>query len=392
MRGYIKPNLNKDGKIISYRIAVSIGRDPVTKKPRHIYETFKRKGDADKRLNELVRRRENGMLFAPSRDSLGSYLENWLRDIVKPNLSPRTVEGYESIINKHIIPAKVGKIPLTQLKPPDIQGYYSDKLQSGLSNRTVLHHAMCLHGALRNAVKTGLVPFNICDATTPPKAVKKEMQIMNEKEMQIFLELARNTRYHTLFYLALFTGMRRGELLGLKWSDIDLLGMQISVNRSLYQLANGEIIITKPKTNKSRRLISLTPSTCEVIRDEYAKQKATQESLAAQWNEDSFVFSEWDGKHLLPNTISHAWQKLAKKAGMKGVRLHDSRHSHATLMLKAGIHPKIVSERLGHSSITITLDTYSHVVPGLQQAAANKFDELVLPRQNLNLAKQLEKI
>jgi integrase len=412
MRGYIKANKNKNGKIISYRIAVSLGRDPVTKKPKHIFETYKRKAEADKRLNELVRRRETGMLFAPSRDSLAAYLKKWLDDQVKPNLSPRTAEGYETIINLHFAPSTIGKKPLTRIKPADIQSYYTDKIKSGLSNRTVLHHAMVLHGAFKNAVKLGLIPYNICDATTPPKAVNKEMLIMNEKEIHLFLELARDTPYYTLFFLALFTGLRRGELLGLKWSDIDLLDMTLSVNRSLYQLANGEIIIRNPKTEKSRRLVSLTPSTCDVLRKELAKQKSTLEELKQKkeeeqkpedkqnsekikkeeykWSDDRYIFSEWDGKHLLPNTVSHAWQKLAKKSGLKGVRLHDARHTMATLWLKMGIHPKIVQERLGHSSIQITLDTYSHIMPGLQAAAAAKFDEMMLPKPNSDPVAQLE--
>ncbi len=423
MRGYIKANKNKDGKIISYRIAVSLGRDPVTKKAKHTYETFKRKGDAEKRLNDLVRRRETGMLFAPSRDTLGTYLTSWLKDTVKPNLSPRTHEGYSSIIEKHLKPSIIGQLALTRIKPTDIQSYYGDKLKGDkekgikpLSNRTVLHHSMVLHGAFKNAVKTGLIPYNICDATTPPKAIKKEMQIMNEKEIHLFLELARDTPYYTLFFLALFTGLRRGELLGLKWTDIDLLDMTLSVNRSLYQLANGEIVIRNPKTDKSRRLVSLTPSTCDVLRQELAKQKAILQEIKQKkeeqkkeeqktednqnpdntkkeeykWSDDRYIFSEWDGKHLLPNTVSHAWQKLAKKSGLKGVRLHDARHTMATLWLKMGIHPKIVQERLGHSSIQITLDTYSHIMPGLQAAAAAKFDEMILPKPNPDPVAPLE--
>ncbi len=188
--------------------------------------------------------------------------------------------------------------------------------------------------------------------------------------------------------------------LGLKWSDIDLLGMTLSVNRSLYQLANGEIIIRNPKTDKSRRLVSLTPSTCDVLRRELSKQKATLQGIKQnpdntkqeeyKWSDDRYIFSEWDGKHLLPDTISHAWQKLAKKSGLKGVRLHDARHTMATLWLNMGIHPKIVQERLGHSSIQITLDTYSHVLPGLQAAAAVKFDEMMLPKANPDQVAQLE--
>jgi integrase len=195
------------------------------------------------------------------------------------------------------------------------------------------------------------------------------------------LEAAKKTPYYALFYVAIFTGMRRSEILALRWSDIDLLLCQVYVTRTLHHLRGGSIVFRAPKTAKGRRMISLSPSASLVLREHKEKHKLDQAMLGISPKDDDLVFSDLNGKPLLPNTVTHAWIKLVRRIGLQGIRLHDARHSHASLMLKAGTHPKIVQERLGHSSVTITLDTYSHVTPGLQEAAAARFDELVSPKR-----------
>jgi integrase len=188
--------------------------------------------------------------------------------------------------------------------------------------------------------------------------------------------MAQQTQYYALFYTAIFTGMRRSELLALRWQDVDLLLLQVSVNRSLHQIKGGRTVFRQPKTEKSRRLIALTPSTASLLQEYRNSQNILRESLGySKLTDADLVFCRYDGKPFLPNTVTHNWTKLVRRAGLSGIRLHDARHTHASLMLKKGIHPKIVQERLGHSSIQITLDTYSHVAPGLQQAAAKQFDE-----------------
>lgn len=197
----------------------------------------------------------------------------------------------------------------------------------------------------------------------------------------IVLEAAKATPYYALFYLAIFTGMRRSELLALRWCDVDLLLCQIYVTRTLHHLRNGEIVFRAPKTAKGRRMIALSPSTIIVLREYREKQELARAMLGISLKDDDLVFSQLDGKPLLPSTVTHAWIKLVRRTGLEGVRLHDARHSHASLMLKQGTHPKIVSERLGHANIGITLDTYSHILPGLQEAAADRFDKMVTPRR-----------
>lgn len=213
---------------------------------------------------------------------------------------------------------------------------------------------------------------------------------MNESDLHLFLEYAKDTPYYALFYTALFTGMRRAELLALRWSDVDLTLCQLSVTRSMQYLNSGglgeRITFKEPKTSKSRRLIALSPSTAIVLTEHRAKQDELRQSLDyLPTSDDDLVFSHYDGTPLLPNTITHAWIRLTRKCGLSGVRLHDARHTHASLLLKQGVHPKIVQERLGHGSIQITLDTYSHIVPSMQQAAADKFDDIVLSKRRTKL-------
>ena len=175
--------------------------------------------------------------------------------------------------------------------------------------------------------------------------------------------------------------MRRSELLALRWQDIDFIYSQIYVNRSLHQLKDSSYVFTQPKSAKSSRTIALTPSTILMLREYHEQQKLEARYAGKALTDIDLVFSNLDGKPLRPNTITRAWTTLAAKYGLKVIRLHDARHTHASLMLKQGIHPKVVQERLGHSSIQMTIDTYSHVAPGIQEAAAKRFDDLLLNKQ-----------
>jgi integrase len=222
-----------------------------------------------------------------------------------------------------------------------------------------------------------MIVRNPADAVTSPRVQRSEMQTWDEDEIKTFLEAIKDSPYHALFYTALYTGMRRNELLGLRWSDIDIPLSLVHVNRSLLLLKNGEITFRTPKTSKGRRAIDLPPSLTLLLKEYREKQALDRAMLGIPLTDNDLVFSQYDGKPLLPDSVTHAWIKLVRRAGLKPIRLHDTRHTMASLMLKQGVHPKIVQERLGHASIQITLDTYSHVAPGLQKAAAERFDELV---------------
>jgi len=364
----------------TYSIKISLGKDPATGKYKSQWFTIKgSKKDAEKGLSEILHQLDTGYYMKPIKQTLGDYLAEWLKR-VQGNLSPRTIEGYKTII-KRIIP-QLGNILLTQLKPGDLQRYYSDSLTTGrlnghggLSPLTVRHHHTLLHRALKNAMEWGLISRNPADAAHPPRPGASAINIMSEDEVQTFLEAAMNTGYYRLYYTILFTGMRRSEVLALRWSDVDLLLCQISVSRSIHQLSNGVYIYRQPKSAGGRRIIALSPSTVQILREHREIILAERVMLNTPLKDTDLVFSKYDGSPIRPDTITRAWPDLARKCGIAAHRLHDARHTHASLMLKQGIHPRIVQERLGHSTISVTLDTYSHVAPGLQEAAAQRFDD-----------------
>lgn len=372
MRGHIVKRYKN-----SYTIVLSLGVDPSTGKRKQQWISVKgTKKDAERKLADLLHQLDNGTFIKPSKTTLAEFLERWLRDYAKPNLSPRGFERYASIIRKHITP-DMGSLMLTQLRPEHLQKHYTASLNNGLSARTVRYHHAVIHKALQMAVKWGLVSRNVADGVDVPRARHPEMQTWDENDVTRFLEAAKDSPYYALFYTALYTGMRRSELLGLKWGDVDFILSQVYINRSLHHLKDGSYVFTQPKSAKSRRTIALPPSAFLVLKDHHKKQKLERAVLGIPLTDDNLVFSQFNGKPLRPNTITRAWAMLVARAGLKVIRLHDARHTHASLMLKQGIHPKVVQERLGHTSIQITLDTYSHVVPGLQQAAAERFDKLL---------------
>ena len=393
MRGHIV----KRGKN-SYSIVISLGKDTATGKYKYQWETVKgTKKEAEKRLAELLHQIDTGTYMKPAKTTLAEFLQRWLMDYVWPNLAPRTAEGYDSIIRQHLIPG-IGAIPLIKLNPEQLQRYYSEKLANGrcdgqgaLGRTTVSHHHTCLHRALSMALKWGLISRNPADAVTPPRPQRPEIQTMNENEVQTFLKTAKETPYHALFYLALFTGMRRSELLALRWRDVNLDMCEVSVTRSLHLLRDGTITIQQPKTARAHRQVALPPSATLMLK-EYKEQQALEYSmLGVSLKDNGLVFSHHDGRPLLPNSVSHAWVKIVKRAGLKHFRMHDARHTHASLLLKQNVHPKVVQERLGHATISTTLDLYSHVAPGLQEAAARHFDEAFNPEYN-DIDKDIDKV
>lgn len=374
MRGCI---IERNG---SLRLKVSLGKNQQTGKYESYYETFRgNRTEAQKRLRQILTELDKGVFAKPGKATVADYLNTWLQDYCKPSLSPRTLQLYSYICRVHIIPA-IGKLTLAELKPQHLQKLYSQKLSSGLSARTVQICHVAIHKALRNAVRINLLSRNVADSVDKPKIQRSEMHPMTEIELSLFLEAAKQGQYYALFYTYLFTGMRRSEALAVRWCDVDLLGLQISVSRTIQYLSGvkNHVTFKEPKSKKSRRLIALSPSTGFVLEEHRKAQEKMRESLQLPLiTENNLVFSHWDGSPLLPDSITHAWVKLVRKCGLKGIRLHDARHTHATIMLKQGVHPKIVQERLGHSTISTTLDTYSHIAPGLQQAAAKGFDDIL---------------
>ncbi len=383
----------------SWEICVDIGRNPATGKRLRQFETLRgTKKDAQKRLHELLHTLERGSYVKPTRLTVAQFLEEWLRDYVELNCSQRTEASYEMIIRRHLIP-ELGSIPLSQLEPRHLQAFYSRQREKGrvdgkgqLSPQTVRYCHSLLAEALGYAVKMGLLNRNVAQATEAPRADHKVMSTLAAEDVPRFLETAQETPYYTLFYLLLHTGLRRGEALALRWKNVDLglasLGISayLSVTETAYKL-NGTCIIKEPKTSKSRRRIALSPSLALVLRQYRVEQEAQRALLGKPLTNEDFVFAHLDGTPLDPSTVSHTFNKVIRRAGLPHIRLHDLRHTHASLLLQVGTHPKIVQERLGHSSIRVTLDTYSHVMGGLQEATAQRFDDFLAGKGIENVGK-----
>lgn len=366
----------------SYRISVYKGIEN-GKKIYHV-ETFDgRIQDARKRETEIKGDMLSGKYVKPSKLTLGEYLDKWLNDYSAINTAPSTHRVYKQQVNNHVKPA-IGNLPLNAVTPAIMSDYYANRIKAGLSGQTVTHHRTMLHKAFKTAKQWGLLAVNPVDDSTPIKITKPEMQTYEAPEVSKYLEAAKKTDYYALFHLGLHTGLSRSELLGLKWQDVslDILNPTIKVVRSLHEKEGGGYYLKEPKTASRRRLVVLTPASAVVLQAHYDYCKATREALEKKLTDDMFCFCHLDtGEPYRPGYISHLWGKIAKDAGLKHIRLHDSRHSHATILLEQGVHPKIVQERLGHSSIDVTMDIYSHVTQTMQASAAKRFDEVIKPKE-----------
>ena len=383
MRGHIKKR-SKD----SWSIVVDMGPDPETGKRRQQWVTVRgSKRDAEARLNDIFHSKATGTYVKPHRMTVAVFLKEWLRDHAHLNCTPRTAERYESIVNTHLIPA-LGYIRLISLEPRDIQNHYTEALTNGradgtggLSPTTVVQHHRILHKAFNHAVRQGLLIRNPADQVDPPRAKNKRMTVLSPNEVTRMLESSRDSQFGILYRTAVGTGMRRGELFGLQWGQVDLDLGYIYVLHSLDYLASqGTYLLKEPKTSYGKRQIALSPSLSISLREHRQREIESKALLGTTLKDSDFVFARHDGLPLVPSTVTVKFKQMLLTAGLPEIRFHDLRHTHATLMLLAGVHPKIVSERLGHASIVITLDLYSHVIPGMQEAAAEKFDRYLAPK------------
>lgn len=366
----------------SWTVILNLGRDSATGKRKQQWVTVRgTKRDAERKLAELQHQMDTGTFIRPSKLTLGAFLQEWLQSYVATNVRAATLEGYRIIVERHLTPA-LGAIVLSELRPTHLQGYYAKALKEGrrdggggLSARTVVHHHRVLREALSHAVKWGHVGRNVADAVDPPRAVDREMNALDPGGVERLLDAARSTMYFPLIHLATFTGMRRSELLGLRWKDVDLNKGTVSIAQVLHCLPGGRIVFDQPKTAKSRRLVTLSPAPALALRAYQETVEADLALLGTTLAGDRLVFCQVDGSPLLPNTVTHAFAKTVQRAGLAGITFHSLRHTHASILLQQGVSSKTVAERLGHSTVVITLDTYSHVTPGVKEDAANRFEE-----------------
>ena len=354
----------------NYTIILSLPRDASTGKYKQKWiSAHGKRPVVERQLTDLMHRYNTTGFLDDDNVKTAEFLERWLT-VYKPHVSTQSYDRSASIVHRHLIP-DLGEVPLAKILPEHLQRHYAKCAAAGLKPGTVKKHHAVIHSALAAAVKWGLVYRNVADIVDSPRYKRVEMQFWEADQMNEFLDKNIDSEYYPLFYTALTTGMRRSELLGLRWQDIDLLMCQLAVRRTLKHLQGGAYVFEDVKTEKSRRTIALSPNSTAILSKLFDSRSGKLATPEAQ------VFCGPAGQPMRPNTVSRAWQLGCKKAGVKVIRLHDARHTHATLLLKQGVHPKVVQERLGHASIAITLDLYSHVVQGLQESAAAKFDELI---------------
>lgn len=333
--------------------------------------------EAVKELQAFQRQLEQGMPVAAEKLTLAHYLHDWLDGIRPPTLEYATWNSYEQFIRIHLIPA-IGSTRLAKLTPQQLQKLYADKLAEGKSSTTVRHIHACLHKALEDALRFGLVQRNVASLVKAPPMRKHAMQVYSPDQARKLLTTAQGERLEAAYVLALSTGMREGELLALKWRDVDLDEGVIRIQTTLKRAPLGKRTIGKPKTAGSRRKVMLTPTAQSALKRHKVRQLEERLQAGPGWQDHDLVFTNTVGNALDPtNFYRYQYKPLLKRAGLPYIRFHDLRHSAATLLLLSGVHPKVVSEMLGHSSINITLNLYSHVLPDMQASATTAMERLL---------------
>lgn len=353
------------------------GKDANGKK---LVERFSGKSykEVQEKMEKAKSDRQKGILTEPSsKETVGQFLERWLQDSAKMSVRPLTFESYDRVVRRHIIP-DLGNTQLKKLTPAQVQGLYAKKLEAGLSPRSVEYIHSILHRALKQAVKWGLVSRNVCEAVDRPKVTRLEMKVLNADQVRALLKTVEGDRLEALYVLAVSTGMRVSELAGLCWDAVDLEERKLKVIRQL-QWINGEgFVFGEPKTKKGKRTIPLTDAAVRSLKAHRKRQNEERLALGEAWQDKhGLVFTSPIGQPLTRYAIRSQFNNRLKKAGLPKIRFHNLRHTCATLMLQAGVNVKVVSEILGHSTVTLTLDTYSHVLPLMQEDAAVKMDALL---------------
>jgi integrase len=335
----------------------------------------KTRREVQEKLRVALNEQKQGTLSTGPQQTLKQYLEQWLEEVHKPTLRLGSYRGYRLSLDNHILPA-LGHIPLQKLTPQNVQAFYTKKLKEGLSAKTVRNIHGLLHKALDNALRWGLIPRNVCDAVSLPRKTRYEVQPLTMEQAQQLLIAVRDHKLQGLLTLTVTTGMREGELLALRWQDIDFANQSLQVRRSMGYIPGKGYLEFEPKTAKGRRNILLPSFVCEALKQHRTRQLELRLKAGARWRDRDLVFPNIYGDFLDPAHLRQRFDKLLKDAGLPDVRFHDLRHSAATILLSMGIHPKIVQEILGHSQISMTMDIYSHVLPSMQQEAMSKLDDL----------------
>lgn len=373
----------------SWTIVIDAGIDPVTKERQRIVKSVKgKKSLAQAEMTRMLNELEKGTYVEQTDLAFGEFMERWLADYAKGQVMPRTYERYKEIIDSRIVP-ELGKVPIAKLKPMHLQSFYSklaadgrkDGREGGLSPTTIVQHHRIIHKALETALRWQVVNRNVADAVDPPKKIKKEIKTLDMEQTRVLLLEVEKTNHHAMIYLASYTGMRRSELYGLRWQDIDFETGDMTIRRAAKYI-RGKGVIFEGTKNKKGRPITLPESVLDALKKHKTNQAKDQLKAGGQWQDNDLLFCQKDGSPSHPDTITKWFPKFLAKLKLPKITFHGLRHTHATLLLNMGVHPKVVSERLGHSQIGITMDIYSHVLPTLQREATDKLEEQILNKIN----------
>jgi integrase len=378
----------------TWTVTVDVGRDPTTGKRRQTSKGgFKTRREAARWLTSTLGRLDQGSYVTVARQTVGEHLLEWL-PAVRGGLRPATYESYERNIRQHLIP-EVGHVWLDQLTADRLSAVYAELHRSGrldgnggLSPRSIRYLNTILGKALGDAVAEGKLGRNVAQAPTVrrrlPRHVKPDMATWTAAELATFLTQLRGDRLYAPVLLAATTGMRRGEVLGLRWRDTDLDNGRVAVRQTLAAVRDVDgdcgrhlLVFGEPKTAKGRRTVPLPPQTVAALREHRRGQATERLLVGADYVNHDLVFAEPDGSPIHPDKFRKRLEVRIGRSGLPPIRFHDLRHTYATLALRAGVHPKVVAEVLGHANISITLDTYSHAIPAMQESAAATVARLV---------------
>lgn len=333
-------------------------------------------------MTDILSRLDQGTYVEPTKQTFSSYLDDWLA-ATKSTLRASTYATYASLVETQIKP-RLGSLALQSITATRLNAMYADLLASGrrdgkggLSPATVRYVHAVIRKALADAVRRNQLTRNVADAADAPRQTRPAIRTWSARELRAFLAHVEDDRLYAAYVVAGTTGMRRGEVLGLSWQDVDLDTARVSVVRSLTVVGGYKAEFSEPKTAHGRRMIALDPTTVAALREHRERQMLERALMGEAYEDDDLVFCREDGTPLHPDGFSDSFWRHVKAARLPRIRFHDLRHTHATLALAAGVHPKVVSERLGHASITITLDTYSHAIPAMQETAAALVASLV---------------
>jgi integrase len=355
----------KDGRYVA-----SI-KNPVT--GTRIERYGKSQKEAEKLLEDIKFEIRQGTLATGPRQTVRQFLEFWLEDVHRPKIRPGTYRGHRAIIYNHLIPA-FGNVQLSKLTPGQVQALYARLQREGMTPGGVITVHAVLHNALKYAVKTSLVAQNICDRVEIPRAQKHDVNPLTGEQVRMLLDVAKGHKFEACLCVAATLGLRRGELLALHWSDVDLENRLLYVRYTLTREPGKGQRESEPKTASSRRKILMPRFVADVLRQHRLQQMKIRLEVGEKWVDHDLVFSNRFGGYISEHNLYWHFHALLKKAGLPPMRFHDLRHSAATVLLSMHVHPKVVQEILGHSTIRMTMDTYSHVLPSMQQDAVDKLE------------------